>query len=142
VSTSVYNPFIIKEQATQVFPTKVLKDDSFIETRSITPEEYKINKFQEIIDKEKNFNSLMNNTNIKNYRIPEYVPNTGNPILDSIGTLNKKYNEGGELNTSLDWDKLSMKEKAAYIRMGVANGYKDIDSIREVYNEFRKGGTK
>ena len=33
-----------------------------------------------------------------------------------------------------------MKEKAAYIRMGVANGYKDIDSIKEVYNEFKCGG--
>jgi len=29
-----------------------------------------------------------------------------------------------------NWNELSMKDKAAFIRIGVANGYKDIDSIR------------
>jgi len=33
-------------------------------------------------------------------------------------------------NNILDWDKLSMKQRAAYIRLGVANGYRDIDSIK------------
>ena len=33
-----------------------------------------------------------------------------------------------------------MKEKAAYIRMSVDSGYKDIDSIKGVYNQFKKGG--
>lgn len=41
-----------------------------------------------------------------------------------------------------NWNELSMRDKAAFIRMGVANGYKDIDSIRQVYNEFRGGGKK
>jgi hypothetical protein len=30
-----------------------------------------------------------------------------------------------------------MKVKAAYIKIGVANGYKDIDSIIKVYNEYK-----
>ena len=51
-----------------------------------------------------------------------------------------RHADGGKLPTPLDWNELTMKEKAAYIRMGVANGYKDIDSIRQVYNEFQKGG--
>ena len=51
-----------------------------------------------------------------------------------------KHDDGGKLSTPLDWNELTMKEKAAYIRMGVANGYKDIDSIKEVYNEFKCGG--
>ena len=41
-----------------------------------------------------------------------------------------RHADGGKLPTPLDWNELTMKEKAAYIRMGVANGYKDIDSIR------------
>jgi len=47
---------------------------------------------------------------------------------------------GGSLSTPLDWNELSMREKAQYIRMGVSRGYKDIDSIKNVYNEFRNGG--
>jgi len=42
---------------------------------------------------------------------------------------NKKA-EGGLLDTPPDWNELSMKDRAAYIRMGVANGYRDINSIR------------
>ena len=40
------------------------------------------------------------------------------------------------------WDKLSMREKAAFIKVGVANGLRGIDSIRQVYNEFAEGGNK
>lgn len=50
--------------------------------------------------------------------------------------------ESQRQSSPLDWNQLSMKEKAAYIRVGVANGYKDIDSIRGMYNEFKKGGKK
>lgn len=61
------------------------------------------------------------------------------PLKEVTITANKKDN-GGSLETPLDWNELSMKEKAAFIRMGVASGYKDIDSIKGVYNQFKKGG--
>lgn len=34
------------------------------------------------------------------------------------------------------WSKLSMKERANFIRAGVSEGLKSIDSIRQFYNEF------
>lgn len=62
------------------------------------------------------------------------------PLKEVTITPENKHEDGGPLHP--DWSELSMKERAAYIRMGVANGYKDIDSIRQVYNEFRNGGNK
>ena len=41
---------------------------------------------------------------------------------------------------NLQWDGLSMRERAAYIRDAVSRGIFDIDNIRQEYNEFRKGG--
>lgn len=40
------------------------------------------------------------------------------------------------------WNDLTMKEKAALIKVGVANGFRDIDSIRDQYNSFADGGDK
>lgn len=40
----------------------------------------------------------------------------------------------------LQWDGLSMRERAAYIRDAVSRGIFDIDNIRQEYNEFKKGG--
>lgn len=34
------------------------------------------------------------------------------------------------------WSKLSMKERANFIRAGVSEGLRSIDSIRQFYNEF------
>ena len=34
------------------------------------------------------------------------------------------------------WNDLTMKERAALIKVGVANGFRDIDSIRDQYNSF------
>jgi hypothetical protein len=42
----------------------------------------------------------------------------------------RQYDTGGQLNKPLDWNALSMKEKAAYIRMGVARGFNNIDDIK------------
>ena len=39
------------------------------------------------------------------------------------------------------WDDLTMKERAALIKQGVALGYKDIDAIRSNYHTFSKGST-
>ena len=50
------------------------------------------------------------------------------PLKEVTITPENKHEDGGPLHP--DWSELSMKERAAYIRMGVANGYKDIDSIR------------
>lgn len=63
-------------------------------------------------------------------------------VLPEVTVTPKKYDTGGSLKAPLDWNELTMKEKAAFIRMGVSNGYKDIDSIRKIYNEFKKGGKK
>lgn len=38
------------------------------------------------------------------------------------------------------WDQLSMKEKADLMRLYVANGYTNLDSIRKHYNTFNEGG--
>ena len=38
------------------------------------------------------------------------------------------------------WNKLSMKEKAALIRVAVSNGLTDLDLIKNKYNEFAEGG--
>ena len=38
------------------------------------------------------------------------------------------------------WDKLSMKEKAAFIRTAVKNGIYNLDDIRNRYNKFAEGG--
>ena len=40
----------------------------------------------------------------------------------------------------MEWSKLSMPERAKYIRLGVKNGITDIDSIRKIYNKYAKGG--
>lgn len=40
----------------------------------------------------------------------------------------------------MEWSKLSMPERAEYIRLGVQNGITSLDSIREVYNSYAKGG--
>lgn len=38
------------------------------------------------------------------------------------------------------WNKLSMKDRAKYIKLGVANGVKDLNTIRDAYNKYAKGG--
>ena len=50
--------------------------------------------------------------------------------------------------STLEWNGLSMKDKAAFIRQAVAAGYKNIDDIRQLYKEqnnvnlFEGGGNK
>lgn len=38
------------------------------------------------------------------------------------------------------WNKLSMKDRAEYIKLGVANGITSLDEIRKVYNQYAGGG--
>lgn len=39
------------------------------------------------------------------------------------------------------WDKLSIKDKAKIIKMGVASGIRNLDTIRDTYNNiYAKGG--
>lgn len=40
------------------------------------------------------------------------------------------------------WNKLSMRDRANYIKLGVKNGITSIDEIRNVYNEYAEGGLK
>lgn len=40
------------------------------------------------------------------------------------------------------WDKLSMGDKAQYIKLGVQNGINSLDDIKEVYNKYYDGGPK
>lgn len=39
------------------------------------------------------------------------------------------------------WNKLSMKEKAALIKVAVSNGLTDLDLIKNKYNEFAESNT-
>lgn len=41
-----------------------------------------------------------------------------------------------------NWNDLSMKERAAYIKAGVKNGLRSIDDIQKSYNDFANGGPK
>lgn len=43
-------------------------------------------------------------------------------------------------NYIMEWSKLSMPEKAEYIRLGVLNGITSLDAIRETYNSYAGGG--
>lgn len=45
-------------------------------------------------------------------------------------------------NNMLEWDQLSMKQRAAFIRNAVARGIYNVEDIVQDYNEFRKGGPK
>jgi hypothetical protein len=38
------------------------------------------------------------------------------------------------------WSKLSMKDRAKYIQLGVANGVTSLDEIRKEYNKYAEGG--
>jgi hypothetical protein len=38
------------------------------------------------------------------------------------------------------WNKLSMKDRAEYIKLGVASGITSLDEIRNIYNKYAKGG--
>lgn len=40
----------------------------------------------------------------------------------------------------MEWSKLSMPERAEYIRLGVLNGVTSLDAIRETYNSYAGGG--
>lgn len=40
----------------------------------------------------------------------------------------------------MEWSKLSMPERAEYIRLGVLNGITSLDTIRETYNAYAGGG--
>jgi hypothetical protein len=40
------------------------------------------------------------------------------------------------------WEELNMADRAAYMRIAVKNGYRDIRSIREAYNKYEDGGDK
>lgn len=40
------------------------------------------------------------------------------------------------------WNKLSMKDRANYIRLAVRNNIKDLDTIRNIYNQYATGGYK
>lgn len=40
------------------------------------------------------------------------------------------------------WNELSMRERAAMIKVGVDNGIIDLDEIKKVYNKFQDGGDK
>ena len=43
-------------------------------------------------------------------------------------------------NNNRTWEALSMKDRASFIKLAVQNGYKDIGSIRSLYNKYQDGG--
>ena len=38
----------------------------------------------------------------------------------------------------MSWNKLSMRDRAAYIKLGINNGITDLNTIREIYNKFEE----
>ena len=40
----------------------------------------------------------------------------------------------------MSWNKLSMRDRAAYIKLGINNGITDLNTIREIYNKYAQGG--
>lgn len=40
----------------------------------------------------------------------------------------------------MSWNNLSMRDRAAYIKLGINNGITDLNTIREIYNKFEEGG--
>lgn len=51
-----------------------------------------------------------------------------------------KRGDGGYLNAPKQWKDLSMSEKADVIGVGVKNGLRNLDDIRNRWNEFAEGG--
>lgn len=104
----------------------LLAKEETIKKSNYAPREEAIQQYLNTPKAQQAFNNIQQY--LESSRLPEVIvtPNS--------------HDNGGSLKSPLDWNELSMKEKAAYIRMGVANGYKDIDSIKEVYNEFKCGG--
>lgn len=43
-------------------------------------------------------------------------------------------------NNNRTWEALSMKDRASFIKLAVENGYKDIGSIKSLYNKYQDGG--
>lgn len=41
-----------------------------------------------------------------------------------------------------EWNKLSMTDRAAYIKLGIDNGITDLATIRNTYNKYAEGGKK
>ena len=41
-----------------------------------------------------------------------------------------------------EWNKLSMTDRAAYIKLGIDNDITDLATIRDTYNKFTEGGEK
>lgn len=41
----------------------------------------------------------------------------------------------------MNWNKLSVKEKAAYIKVGIANGLSNVEDVKKYYNSFEGGGS-
>ena len=40
------------------------------------------------------------------------------------------------------WEELPIVDRAEYMKIAVKNGYRDIRSIKEAYNQYAKGGPK
>lgn len=40
----------------------------------------------------------------------------------------------------MNWNNLSLQDRADYIKLGVQSGLRDIDSVKSLYNQYAKGG--
>ena len=58
-----------------------------------------------------------------------------------VNILIKQMSEGGSLYQPKNaWENLSMREKAAMIKVAVSNGITNLQEIKDKYNEFAEGG--
>lgn len=75
-------------------------------------------------------NKFMNNNKPKPKHKPTFVKS-----WDEIGK-NIKYDDGGQLDTPKLWDDLSLSEKADVMEIAVRHGLRDLNEIRQAYNDF------
>ena len=106
----------------------LLAKDETIATSNYAPRKVAEQQYLSTPEAQSTFNIIKQY--LESNRLPEVV----------VTPNSKEY--GGSLSTSLDWDKLSMRDRAAYIRNAVSRGINTPLDIRNDYNEFKGGGKK
>lgn len=70
----------------------------------------------------------------------DFTENRFLKLIDNLDQRGTSQSDGVPFSPFRPFEDLSMKERAAVIRIGVQNGLRDLESIRSKYNEFAEGG--
>ena len=122
------NPFILR----QYVPINTLSKEQF----NALPEDDKWNV-------EDMNNALLNIANANKVPVMQHDLDTDTyetVFLPEVEKVANKRAEGGALHP--EWNSLSMRERAAYIRDAVSRGLNMVTDIRNDYNKFKDGGKK